>query len=538
MQFNANNKRKDEQYLLYITCIIYFIIFATIMFKDIQNAGDLMFHKNRLEQIKYNLSTGYDVSYFYNDFYGTGYGSSFFYGNLTLIPFALFNVEIGIKLYILVTFILLIVGTYQFVKVFTIQNRYFVTFMILCSEFFLYDRYTGNTYPNYLAFALSMLCLAEAVKYFRDKNKKSGYVMCLYYFLIVNTHFLSAIFTAVALIIVCLWYFDKARIKDYLKYIGIVLLLIGYNIVNILYHSDVLSADVTNEINQKLLSSDLHIAKEFNITNLAYTYLHSCPLFTFNLILLILTIIVTYKKILKKQMKVRHYVLFATILVLALIGTPIIWQTITQKFYIFFQYPIRYGYYILPVVYIYFFRNTPIKLKTISKIVVVITTLVYMFFGLRLYYKPLNDLGKYIGNGEYLNTLDILQDREDFNYNRTHIVNLTDKEEQISYENYGNGIKFDYKVHNDFTVLQIPKLYYRGYVAEDVNTHQQYEVLMGKNQWINIVVTDSDKHTFYVHYQTPLFLYVLRYISFTIFMTILGYLIISRIKKGSEYRIE
>ena len=509
---------KQHKYMT-LLIILYFIIFALIVLHDPDKAEDAAYLNNRIAQVQYNLSHGFDITFYFDDFVHTGYGTSFYYGGLTLIPFALLPIEAGFNLYILVSRFLVLFGLYKLVKTFIKDNSkaQFCTFVIATSEYFIFSMTLISLFPNYMGLGLSYFCLAYAIEFFRDKKQSSGYIMCLFYFLTMNTHSISAFLTAIGLIIICLWYFDKKQIKKYALMLLLALSMIAYNVANILYHSDTFTAETRHDINVRLIqdSDGLTFGNVFFGRLLGLFGLGDFNTYPpFDLILLTFTIIIIIKKRkeLKEKLTKKHIVLFSVIFVSLIIGEHHIWSALLQKIDIFFQFPTRYGNYILPLIIIFVFREADIKIEKIYKIIVLIvmcTFYLYSLFAIK-HEDYFGMYKQYIVNGEYL--VDFDWNYEKFEKNRQRVLSLADDKE-IPYEYYKDGVLVEYQ--GDKTTLQIPKLYYRGYIAEDLdNNNERFEVKMGYSQWINIDINDNNHHKLFIHYKHPLFLTILRYLAF------------------------
>jgi hypothetical protein len=126
-----------------------------------------------------------------------------------------------------------------------------------------------------------------------------------------------------------------------------------------------------------------------------------------------------------------------------------------------------------------------------------------------------------VANGEYLDK-SFVWDIDEFNKNKSQVI-----------DQYGNTYTYDTDKQylivdlssntNTNTIIQVPKLYYKGYVAKTKASMltDSFDVSMGYSQFINVNV-DNYTGTLYVYYQHPLFLQILW--GFTLVLLILIFL--------------
>ena len=76
--------------VLLVAFIIVAILYGFICSEDAWYIADLRYLYNRAYQMLSCFQDGNMPWFYYNDFGGVGYGSSFFYGQLTLVPFLIF----------------------------------------------------------------------------------------------------------------------------------------------------------------------------------------------------------------------------------------------------------------------------------------------------------------------------------------------------------------------------------------------------------------------------------------------------------------
>lgn len=71
----------------YVVIIAAYFITLFLMRGNMMSNSDVTFFVNRANQMLNCIKDGQVPFFYYNDFGGVGYGSSFFYGQLTLYPF-------------------------------------------------------------------------------------------------------------------------------------------------------------------------------------------------------------------------------------------------------------------------------------------------------------------------------------------------------------------------------------------------------------------------------------------------------------------
>ena len=142
--------------------------------------------------------------------------------------------------------------------------------MYICSTLNFVLFFYFNMYVNVMGIGLGFLFLAYTIDFIRD-NKKSGFILSgIYYFLVINTHLLTALLCFIITVIVLIYYFDKNRFLDYLKFGLYVCVLCSYFLANFIYHSGALN--------------DLKSINKFVITNVNVLNSYSFSVFPFELL--------------------------------------------------------------------------------------------------------------------------------------------------------------------------------------------------------------------------------------------------------------
>ena len=121
--------------------IILIYMFLLLLYKDsILYNTDNAFLINRAEQMLNCIKDGNIPFFYYNDFKGVGYGSSFFYGQLTLypfLPFLLIGKRTFLYFYEFVSLIIMAIGVRSFTKRICEENYVFVSNIYLMGTSFL-----------------------------------------------------------------------------------------------------------------------------------------------------------------------------------------------------------------------------------------------------------------------------------------------------------------------------------------------------------------------------------------------------------------
>lgn len=109
-----------------------------------------------------------------------------------------------------------------------------------------------------------------------------------------------------------------------------------------------------------------------------------------------------------------------------------------------------------------------------------------------------------IVNGEYLDK-SFVYDTKEFEKNAQRVIDV-DTEKEYPYEIKKDKVVIDL-TDNTSKVIQIPKLYYYGYVAY-TEDKQQLDVSMGYSQFINVNVEGVNSQVV-VYYRHPVILIIL-----------------------------
>lgn len=511
----------------YIVVIVAYFITLFLMRGNMMSNSDVTFFVNRANQMLNCIKDGQVPFFYYNDFGGVGYGSSFFYGQLTLYPFLpllLISKLTFIYGYITVMTVLVIAGVRQVCKRFT--DKYdFITLMFMACPLTFEIIVIIRMYPNNMGMAFTLCFIAYVIDFFRDNKKNSFIKASLLFYLIINTHLLSAAIAFIITVVLMVYYFDKHRIKDYFKFAVFTALICSYWIINFLYHSS--SINDVQDINKFVLSHlsiyDFSFPYSGPLEQLVITGKFS-GLTIIDWLVAIVLLVLLFKGTLHTKIKLN--ILKIILIVLLISGLNPIWKILNLNVYITpFQFSFRYLVYIMLTMYILAFS----KIKThefrlfISSYAIIYMVTFILAFGLGETEKmdEYTQLDAYIGNGEYVS--------KDFT--------CTEKEFSVlsSQVSDNNGNKYDYHIDKNKVIvnklqtdknikLTVPKLYYRGYIAKGGHG-EKLNVSSGTSQFISVDIPAGFSGKMEVYYRHPLVLKLLDLICIMLVLIIYIHLV-------------
>lgn len=486
------SKLKISKYDIAILCIALYLLLSRISvnaFGIPEYGSDVAFLYNRVDQLRQIILDGKLLDgFFYNDFQGVGYGSSFFYGYLTLIPFTLIkNYDIFCKVYFLVTFMLLYIGTKSLVKRFA-KNYEFISFLFMTSLQVLHVWLGTTLYCNFMGLAISFFFLAHVIDFARDSKSHIPASLC--FWLVLNTHMISALLSFISCIFILLYYFKKIRLKDYVRFAVTTTLFCSFYIANFIYHAQdgVLNTDsgynyfMTNnkeETLRNLLGTSKFMGLEGSALNmlLEKRFLVLSPL---------IWIPGLYLFIKKQKNSKKIYITLVLCLLSMVLNIGVIWSFIYKNFAPVIQFPLRYMMYVVLVLLILWFRNIeiPKKLKyaliTISCIYSVVTP-----WGISASKHPAVPNWQ-VSNGEYLHE-NFVDDTLVFDDLRTHVYDSNKNDYTYTEDKGVVTIQIDKKVPEG--KILVPKLWYKGYRAYTAEG-KRLNTRMGYSQFVLVEVGD------------------------------------------------
>ena len=495
--------------VLIMMTIIGFVIMGA---KNLLGNEDYYFLYNRARQLLNCIQDGESIGFFYNDFNGVGYGSTFFYGYLTLIPFLpLLNIggTIFLNAYLVVASMLFCFGTMYLVSRFT-DKYVWITCLYLLSTFVLEMFSTTGLIVNLFAVGLSFFFVGTCIDFFR--NSKKFIVSSILFFLILNTHLITALLSFILCVILCVCYFDKNRLKEYMLFVGVTVVFCSHFILDFIWHLDM--PMFLNKINQGFISnmtsaSTIHdgfFGSNFIFCDVLTLYLIKATnvdgysLFGIGFLTISLIVLIKYYKTLSRK----EVICLLSFVVGLIVGLTSVWMRLLDICNIPIQFPMRYMFYLLLGFYIIVCRRIEKKGVVVALFVLSIPNIIFRLYvsDMTLDMNTLTDLYTHqIVNGEYLS--------EDFDFN---IDNFEERRNQVVDEK-GNTyfyvkdkgklyIKYDTNAKHTLT---LPKLYYRGYVCRNIETNTILEVQKGTSQFITITIPSNNNGIYEIYYDDTFF---------------------------------
>lgn len=547
--------------LLGFACLIY-------IFNDGTGESDYVFQYNRLHQLINCLKDGNYPDLYYSDLYNVGYGSSFFYGQLTLLIFVpFFFLGDKVLFAFVITFVLILswLGFRSFAKRFT-SNYSEIALVYILSAFFINMFTACDLWINYLNVAFSWFFLSFCVDFFRDKKKNSYRLASVMFWLMINTHLVSSLIALGACVFIFISYFDKKRFKEYFKFALVTFLLCSFWLIRMLWQFDIIGrADIIN-------NNMIDFAKRMLIDKhkAVYFYQAIIPIFGlvehaltgarfatgysfFNIFITILVLYFMLKRF--KFMSKRELAFLILFLVLSCMSNVLCYYDISQVVNLIWQFPCRYTFYMVGVLLIIAFRNIDFSCKSGNKLFIILflfSLLDYCsFFSLtnssiwvdvdllKQYedssFIPKTEREKYayreshIINGEYLSETFVFDDETLYVMARQVTDQLGNK---YDYSSSANLTEIIVPVHSNDLTLTFPKLFYKGYNLVGENG-EKFECKMGYSQFIEADIgTYSGKLSLY--YKSPLWLVVLRYINMIYVLCFIIHTILLEVKNDKK----
>lgn len=514
--------------VMFLSCIV------IVCNSDRLQLADIQFFYNRAVQMLNCIKDGNIPFFYYNDFGGVGYGSSFFYGQLTIYPFLFFankGIDVFVNAYTIVMIALTYTGACFLGKRFT-NNYKFIALLFMCSCYITQTMYSFAMLPNIMAIALSFYFIGFCIDFFRDK--KSFVPASILFYLVINTHLVTAVISFIICVILFIMYFDKSRFKDYVKFALFTTFICSYFLVNAFYHSDIITS--TSKINEQMLDHKIGTAcctyeNWLPFTGILFNCIINMLGFTnlggYRLLNLVVTILLLYwgrHKFTKREVFVLIVDIVATI-----ISIDWIWGLINKVWLIPIQFPCRFAPYIVLSIIVIFLRNKDLSiLKRRIFILCCLPELLLMpFVVLPDTNVASTDYSYQVINGEYLDK-SFSWDLNDFEYKKNHVIDQDGNEYNFSV--FPNKVVVSVYDSEDKDIqLTLPKLYYKGYTFSGVKVLETfatmnekefynyayksyitdtYKVEMGDSQFIKVDIGKS-RGTFVLTYEHPVWLILL-----------------------------
>ena len=514
--------------VMFLSCLV------IVCNQDRLQSADIEFFYNRAVQMLDCLKDGSLPFFYYNDFGGVGYGSAFFYGQLTIYPF-LFFVDKGIDVFINAYTVVMIALTYAgacFLSKHFTKNYKFVSLLFMCSCYIVQTMYSFGMLPNIMAIALSFYFIGFCIDFFRDN--KSFIPASIMFYLVINTHLVTAVVSFVICVMLFVMYFDKSKFKSYVMFALFTTFICSYFLANAFYHSDVVTN--TKEINEKMLSNKLGTACCTYENWLPFTgILFNCMInfigFTnvggyrlLNLFVVILLLIWGRHKFSKREIFVLSLDLIATI-----ISIDRVWALLNKIWLIPIQFPCRFAPYIVLSIIVILLRNKDLTVwkRRIFIICCLPELILIPFVVVPDTSEALTEYSNQVINGEYLDK-SFNWDLTDFEYKKSHVTDQDGNEYDFSV--FPNKVVVSVYGNKDEDIqLTLPKLYYKGYTFSRITIPETfvtmdeeafynhtytpyitdtYDVEMGDSQFIKVDIGKS-RGTFVLTYEHPVWLILL-----------------------------
>lgn len=548
---------KSSKFYIGLSMFIVLMCSLTLVtHKTYQANSDAIFLWNRIDNLLDCLKDGNYPFLYYNDFLGVGYGSSIFYGQLTLvpfIPFALCGRTEFTMMFFIVTCTLNIWGMYSLAKRFT-KDCALVSLLYISSPLMFCLLLQTSLYANLYGVGIGLFFISACMDFFRDG--KNYYKPTILFILLFNTHLITTLICFLICVSIFIYYFNKNRVKDYIKFCSLCMFISLYNICNYISHSSSLK-----DMSSLGVDFDLDIFKYFILSTIPVNELF-CANLTSGVLFIGISILLTWLFVLFKcKISKKELVIHLSILLGVVIGIKPIWVKINQVVVIPFQFPIRYLPFLLGVVLILIvrrvkFNKVKILLSIFSVISFTFTCMVIQFedsYVVTSYdtdvhidcdeYTKLdpdlaseifNDYGfslekvngikffdLYIGNGEYVSS-DFVLDADVFLKYSKNVLGNDNK--SYPYKLQKDKLIVDLS-NNTSKTITVPKLYYYGYVAK-TSDGKYLNCAEGYSMFTSINV-EGIQDTIEVYYRQPIWLVLILILDYCLGV----YVIIQSIRK-------
>lgn len=508
------NRLKENKYELniFLPFLVVLCIFGSIILNitDLRSYEDYYYLYNRALQLLGCIKDGNSIMFFYNDINGVGYGSTFFYGYLTLLPFLPFvnmGYDIFFNSYFVVTGLIFCFGALYFTKKFTKNYVYIVTIYLL-STFVTEMFFTVSLITNYFAQGIGFLFLGFCVDFFRDR--KHLLLVSFSFYLLLNTHLITSLVCFLCCIVIWFYYFDKKRIKEYLLLFVTTLVFCWFYFYNFFVHFDknmyfnsITLDRLINNAEKKepmffgtpLIFFDYLFFELFNLDNLnGYSIIGPTVFF--------ISLLVVYLN--RKYFHKIDYVIIFMFFIGVIVGVYPIWKVIMNKTNIAVQFPMRFMFILLLLFLIVCFRN--ISNKHIFMLCIFLS-LPNLLFGFKVQQRDFNTELKNIYNSQVINAEYAYEgfdlEYTNFDYYRTTVEDSNKNVYTFVEDNGSIFVKLD-TPNETLERLRLPKLYYKGYKCEiETDTSElSLKVLRGKNGFIYVDIPENVTGVLKLYYDT------------------------------------
>lgn len=489
--------QRESKAVWWLAGVSIFVLFFIVCCRDgIATEPDFVFLYNRCFQMWDCFRNGYYPFLYYNDIGGIGYGSPIFYGQLTLVPFIPFLASIStfVKIYYLCCLLLNFFGFRSFVKRFSCYGTLSACFYILGLPFM--QLYLSVLPANVLALGFGWFFFAYCVDFFRDGT--GFYSLILTYFLIWQSNFNATILsTLVCFALFCVW-FDRRRIKDYVRLFLFVFLLVSYNLVNMFVHRDslvlvgydTLFGHGNFEDAWSLLSPVPFGGFIFRLVRMAlFGGDRCCGLTTSGVAAVFVVSLFRGYRFESRRYKICSCIVICSVFVGYVLGLCYVWPELFRLTGIFIQFPIRYMVVIWGFLVLVLSRCIkPSKAVYIVLALAVLDVLVASPNPSPIGAGGVDKAPQYfqLGFGEYtgetfIQRVDVYEEYSSFVHSASGVT--------YEFTNEYNGVSVDCSGNTGGDVITLPKLYYNGYVAYGEGS-ETFAVRGGYSNYCEVVVGD------------------------------------------------
>jgi len=490
-------KVRDNKYTPYIVIILLGIIICFPLFTlNIARTGEYFLHAFRIVSVKECIADGvFPPLINYKHMNGFGYGINIFYGIFTtyipiLISYFTNSIDLSIKIFALLSVIFSGITMYWFVHNLT-KNKTIglVSALIYMSApYKITNIYERCALGEYVAFIFIPLVF-NGLYYLMNKNRKGSIILILGTSLLIFTHTITTIYTAIFVVIFLLFNIKKIKNIFFWKELLISLLLIlaitsVYTIPLIEHKLDAEYA-VFN-------AKSMHATKEdvWENTNSPAEWFKLIPAppgkmdFSFGIpiIFLLLITLITYKKVDKKYKRIYNISIALSILSLIMCTKLFPWKSMPH-FLTIIQFAWRtQGFFILFISIVcginaHVLTESLSKIKTRNIVFVVMIIFISALFQIsnKFIKQPYereriedtvakyDRIGVYNINRDYMpikayNVRDWIMEREDRTYINSGNATIKNENKDKLYD------KMEIEVIGNVE-LELPYLYYLGYTT-------------------------------------------------------------------------
>lgn len=503
-------RRQNESNVVWcIAAIGLFVVFSLCCFNEgLVYVGDNIFLHNRLVQIRDCLSNGLWPFLYYEDVGGIGYGSPIFYGQLTLFPFLPLAGQISsfLRVYYLCCLLLNFFAFRYFLK--RVSSYATLTSCLYIFSMAFLGLFNGNIPANAMAVGFSWLFFAYCIDFFRDGN--SFGLVILTYFAIWQSNFNSVVLATVVCFGIFLVYFRIDRIRSYVRLLVCVLLVVGFDIYNILSHLDAIAL-----VDPSVLLSIMDVEADCRMTSVhplggilfrtAVLGVDGCVGFlSFGAFAVFVYYVMRYIRYESLRFRVCSMVIGVCALVGYIVGCCAIWPNIYRATNVFFQFPIRY--YVILFGFVLAILSRVIRPSWFVYFVIILSIFdVFIVNPFRAGEKDdVRLIGVQLGNGEYASN-EFLKNYDVYDTYGTSVQSSSGAVYSLERE-YGS-IEVDCSSNRGGDVITLPKLYYNWYRA-DGSGGEVFHVSSGYSNYCQVSL-GSYTGVLRLIYSPPVLAYVL-----------------------------